>query len=655
MSDAAPLKPEGNRFKLIGLGARSLLILFAAYLAFWLLATYAEQRARPAGFAAHRSIEFTPLSTTGQPLQKAGLQTAVYKAPFRYMSWRWDEDIAGARTAIAVPRYPVDVPLALMLSARSDVIAVRLNGHEVQPDIRDPRLPGAFVAEPSLYRLPSELRTGISDTLELEIRRSLRDPIIFPDFTIRPVAEVTTTFAWRNFMAVEAPLIGIVLSAFSILLYVIIAGPDSDRSRNLAFVGTLIFAAISSSIFLFFDQEQFDLRMYSYSITLVTFGLSICAVYFAYFETGYRFFRSRSLQLFLLGLLAVSTVVSMANYNGKAEHFVVFNAYITAQLFATGALVVATALLAWDISNGGLVRFAERFILIVCFGVIALDRSGPGLFTVYSPFSGETPLSLQWMPIIGSLVGIAMVFALAKHAEFARAEILSANVTLGIKLNEREAQLREIYASREKILAEQITLDERQRIMRDMHDGLGSNIMSMLLAARRGNAEPAKVADGLQGVIDEMRLMIDSMDSVGESLESAFAIFRDRVEPRVEAAGMEFVWQDHSRGFMPHYSPRDVLQVFRIMQEAVTNALKHSGGTRLTATLASSPEPGFALRLSISDDGAGLSKAERPGKGLASMATRAKSIGAELRVDGSAAGAAVVLDLPGSRNDATMP
>jgi signal transduction histidine kinase len=630
-------------------------VLLAAYLAFWLLATFTEHSAKPAEFGTRSSILFVPLTKAGTPLPGAAPQTAVYKAPYRFMSWLWDDRVAGGRVSIEVPSDSAGAPLALMLSARSDILAVRLNGREILPDIRDPRLPGAFVSEPSFYRLPAELLYGNANQIELDVRRSLRDPIIFPDYAIGPVATLRPTFITRNIMAVEAPLVGIVLSAFSILLYVMIARPDADRSKNLTFIGTLMLASISSTTFLFFDQTSLPLTLYTYSITLTSFGLSVCAMGFAYIESAQRYVSWRVLVGFLVGLLLVSIVVSIANYNGRPEHFVPFNAYITGQLYSTGSLVVAAALLAWEIARDGLTRFAERFLLIICFGAIALDRSGPGLFTVYSPLASDTPLSLQWMPMIGSLVGFAMVFALAKHAEAARGTILSANLTLEHRLNEREVQLREVYASREKILAQQATTEERQRIMRDMHDGLGSNLMSMLLAARRGDAEPAKVAEGLQSVIDEMRLLIDSMDSVGESLGSAFAIFRERVQPRVKSAGMAFDWHDETGGNLPDFGPRTVLQVFRIMQEAVTNALKHSGGNVLQVTLSFSPDPAFALRLAIADDGAGMGKTNPRGKGLSIMASRASEIGGRVDVVTGGRGVTVLLDLPTARRDTGMP
>jgi signal transduction histidine kinase len=179
-----------------------------------------------------------------------------------------------------------------------------------------------------------------------------------------------------------------------------------------------------------------------------------------------------------------------------------------------------------------------------------------------------------------------------------------------------------------------------------MHDGLGSQLMSMLLAARRGVAKPAAVAEGLQSVIDEMRLLIDSMDSVGESLGSAFALFRDRLKSRVEQTGMAFHWHQDSAIELPAMGPREVLQVFRIMQEAVTNALRHSGGSQINVTIAPSPEPGQSVRIGIADNGSGLGQANPRGKGMDSMAARAAGIGARLQVQSSSAGVSVTLDLP---------
>jgi signal transduction histidine kinase len=163
--------------------------------------------------------------------------------------------------------------------------------------------------------------------------------------------------------------------------------------------------------------------------------------------------------------------------------------------------------------------------------------------------------------------------------------------------------------------------------MRDLHDGLGSQLMTMMLTARLGEADPPKVAEGLQGVIDEMRLMVDSMDSVGESLESALATFRARIQPRVEAAGFAFNWHRAETFTAPDLGPRDVLQVFRIMQEAVSNALRHSGGSAIAVEVAAVEAEGVTI--TIADNGKGGATSGEAGRGLANMKNRARAVGAD--------------------------
>jgi signal transduction histidine kinase len=218
------------------------------------------------------------------------------------------------------------------------------------------------------------------------------------------------------------------------------------------------------------------------------------------------------------------------------------------------------------------------------------------------------------------------------------------NTHLAERLAEREVELQAAQAREHDRVRLQAHNDERRRIMRDMHDGLGSQLMGMLLAARRGKAEPAVVAEGLQSVIDEMRLMIDSMDSVGESLASALTTFQDRVRPRVEAAGFALAWTGLVDTPLPDYPPRVVLQVFRILQEAVNNALKHSGGDRIEIGVGQDSEAG-AVRLTVSDNGKGYSGASASGHGLRNMKTRATLIGASLTIDASDTGTDVVLIL----------
>ena len=282
-------------------------------------------------------------------------------------------------------------------------------------------------------------------------------------------------------------------------------------------------------------------------------------------------------------------------------------------------------------------RIAECAILSVCVVAILFDGLG------------------QWLPDLGldelNLMSAAPFLMLAMVAAFiARNFTLfrsqsNLNALLQSKIALREAELAQAHAREQELVAKQAHEAERRRIMQDIHDGLGSQLMSMMLSARLGEAEPAKVAEGLQAVIDEMRLMIDSMDSVGESLDAALATFRARVQPRIIAAGYAFEWTQRNAVDLPGYGPRDVLQVFRILQEAVTNALKHSGGSALYVTVGQ--ETDGAVFISISDNGKGGAGVGDAGRGLSNMQNRAQSIGGRLTMNSpDGGGTHVALLLP---------
>jgi signal transduction histidine kinase len=289
-------------------------------------------------------------------------------------------------------------------------------------------------------------------------------------------------------------------------------------------------------------------------------------------------------------------------------------------LMASAALVVGR--LVWHFAT----RHEDRLIESALLTVMAVAL-------VFDAVSSWFP---EWGVREGNLLNSSVFLLLAMMTAFLARNFrlfqsqAALNAMLQAKVEQREAELVEA-AQREQALVRQQALDEeRRRIMRDLHDGLGSQLMSLMLSARVGIAEPAAVAEGLQSVIDEMRLMVDSMDSVGESLSSALATFKARVQPRIEAVGIAFVWhEDAAIAGIADFGPRDVLQIFRVLQEAVTNALKHSGCSRIEV---SAEHRGDQLVLSVEDDGKGLVADGQAGRGLSNMQLRAASVQGDVAI-----------------------
>lgn len=309
--------------------------------------------------------------------------------------------------------------------------------------------------------------------------------------------------------------------------------------------------------------------------------------------------------------------------------------------WATAALgAMAAARLVWHFATCEEPRRLEAALLTICAVCVVLDALG-------EHFGLNTG---------GYVVDAAPVLLLALAAAFLQRNFtlfkssVGLNALLTARLSEREAELAVAHARERDLVRREAHDDERRRIMRDMHDGLGSQLMSMLLAARRGVADSEQVAEGLQSVIDEMRLMIDSMDSVGESLAAAMATFHARVRPRIEAAGFTLDWRVDVQGDLLDTPPRTALQVFRILQEAVANALKHSGGDRIAVSLLARPDG--ALTLSVADNGRTGGPKDGTGRGLANMRSRAALIGGRVELEHDESGLTVALTLPGPGQEA---
>lgn len=199
---------------------------------------------------------------------------------------------------------------------------------------------------------------------------------------------------------------------------------------------------------------------------------------------------------------------------------------------------------------------------------------------------------------------------------------------------------------RAKVERERALSDERQRIMQDMHDGLGSQLLTSLAAAERGALDTQGMAQMLRDAMDEMRLAIDTLAPGRAGLLEALGNLRYRLEPRFRAAGIELKFNYRDLPERLDFPADHALQILRMLQESLTNVLKHARAKQVTVDIALLRDPArFAL--AVADDGSGFDAASAAsGRGLSGMRRRAQRIGAALEVIADARGTRVTLAYP---------
>ncbi len=237
------------------------------------------------------------------------------------------------------------------------------------------------------------------------------------------------------------------------------------------------------------------------------------------------------------------------------------------------------------------------------------------------------------------------------------ADYSALNTNLAARVAEREDQLRAAFETVRQQQQQQAVLLERQRIMREIHDGVGSQLVGLLNLVTQPTSDRGVVEEHVKLALDEMRMAVDSLQPTHDDLPTVLATLRYRLQPRLDAAGIELVWDVAVIPELAPFAAQAALQLQRILLEAFTNVLKHAGATRIVMQASWSGETSPPLvRIVLTDNGRGLPTApaapsdpRQAGHGIANMRARAQSIGARLHIetaDETTGGTRVLLDWP---------
>ncbi|CAA2109311.1 sensor histidine kinase [Variovorax paradoxus] len=247
-----------------------------------------------------------------------------------------------------------------------------------------------------------------------------------------------------------------------------------------------------------------------------------------------------------------------------------------------------------------------------------------------------------------AIIGLFFVFSFIMFQRYtdAFAEVGRLNTGLARRLQEREAELEQSY-QRLRVVENQHMLNaERKRLMQDMHDGLGSTLISAIRSVERGAMSDAEISSLLKGCMEDLKLVIDSMESVDADLLLLLATLRFRLAPRIEGAGVTLRWEVQPVPALTWLDPDSALHILRIVQECVANVLRHTQATTIGVSTSTVDD---GVSVVIEDNGAGFPVEEalrRSGRGLRNQQRRAAAIGGNVQWESGSAGTRFTLWLP---------
>jgi signal transduction histidine kinase len=359
---------------------------------------------------------------------------------------------------------------------------------------------------------------------------------------------------------------------------------------------------------------------------------SCCVAFFGIFLLRFIGQRRKRLEAWLWLYMAISPLIVVLG--GMEQHYLALRILGSLNWFFLAVFLVILVQ-AWRQR-----REAGMFLVLA---VLAVDVLLP-LYD-FAISLGSAPFEWMYLAPYASALGSIFIGGLLIN-RFVRNlnGFERLNVELEGRVAQKHAELEQNYQHMQQLERQSAIVEERQRIMRDMHDGLGAQLISTLSLVEHGDLAKDQIAAVLRECLDDLRLTIDSLESTENDLLTVLGNFRYRLEPRLNSHGIQLDWQVRDLPKLACLTPQNVLHILRILQEAFTNILKHARAGRVsveTGVASSSPQ----VFVRVCDNGVGFT-GNRKGHGLANMKRRAEALGGALELVTSTTGTVVTLLLP---------
>lgn len=360
------------------------------------------------------------------------------------------------------------------------------------------------------------------------------------------------------------------------------------------------------------------------------FGVWACSI--AWFALRSVEIRNRWLEGGLIGLMVLmvpATVLAGLGLTARPKEI-----WLDSTLAIAAVITTLLVVRAWKKPDG--VRLSLAVGSVVVLGLSGTDHVN--IFFATDPAAYTRAYFSHHMALLFSLFMAVSLAARFDSAVRGEAELRR---DLAQKVAAQRLELQQLH-EREQARAEtQATLRERERIMQDMHDGLGAHLNGLLTLVQRGPLGRAELELELAEAIDQLRLTVDSAQLDQATLIDVLAQIRFRLEPRMKKLGVAMHWQLDE---LPEVLSADAAShVQKLVLEALSNAIRHA---RARTIWVEAGLVGGKPRVLIADDGKeawsppGTSTDETHpagaaaprGRGLQHMHSRAKALGAGLSV-----------------------
>jgi signal transduction histidine kinase len=531
------------------------------------------------------------------------------------------------------------VPHGLYMPRLGNVFEIWLNGvllqrkgdlqHADGPDFA--KVPRFLVISPGLLRTANLLRVSIH--ADIGRRGGLAALTLGPEEEVHPI--YLSAFLWRSTGSLAVVVLSLLIAFVAIALWVTQVDPSVPGRIDLG-DPLYLFAGLAQ---LCWSISVSDAIIESPPIPWPWWGMVavmastawVCSMTLFCVEVANwsRLPPVKWLRRWLAFLLAASALSGAGALD--AGHPMLLTAlYAASGVTATAFVLLFVPQAVYSTSH------AHKMVTLALMLNTAVGIRDLYVFRV-SQVYGENTL-LRYSSV---LFGLALAYIVIMRFRTASRQVRALMANMASQVAQKEQALHASYQRVEQLAREQERVSERTRVLRDMHDGVGSHISTAIRQLQSGKASRDEVLHTLRDSLDQLKLSIDAMHLPPGDINALLANIRYRLEPRFLACGISLQWDVDLLEPITRVDANAMRQLQFMLFEALSNVLQHAGSSSLSMAAHPVGPHGLGARLQIIDNGRGYDVAQPRRNGLLSMQQRATALGMLLRLD-SAPGRTVV-------------
>jgi len=510
--------------------------------------------------------------------------------------------------------------LAVLLPQVGTRFRVFLNGQDVYHQGWDRAGFVNTAVAPHLVRLPTPLLKPDSadNRLEVQVRGGPLERSGLSGLQIGPVHRLLERHElltwWQVHATWMAAACALMLALMSLLLWL----QTHERMFGLLSVASFAWTVRLLTTPMLASPLSMEVWFYLHKLSFTVYCGFMYLFFWDLFDYRQGFIRNVVKGMLWMGPVWLAVTVYTYNYN----LYRIWTGLIL--LTALFALVKVIHRARWGFDPDQRLMVVVGVALLITgvrdFGVIQLDWPGDA--------------GIRWMTAGSFVLMFTVGWVLVRRTMVAMEQVTRLNAELAQKVGKREDELHRLFERLRLVESQRVLEGERRRLTRDMHDGLGSQLVQALNVVRSSGeqVDSAAVASMLNHALEDLRMTLDSLEPMEGDLPTLLGTLRQRIAPALLAARIDLDWQVQDVPAIPGLEARGVLNLFRCLQEVFANIVKHAQASRVTVRTV---ETDGQVELSVLDDGVGLGALPEGayrdgGRGIGHIRLRAAELGVKV-------------------------